>query len=128
MTTAASTPTSTSVTTALFIGGQRRETADTMAIANPAKPGTRGGGSGGAIYVDGKDDDVLIAGTLLEGNRAREGGGAVFDVVDSGWGALTFRQSRLHGNVSEGFETFPGVFYQLDGRDLRPRMVGSTAD
>jgi hypothetical protein len=96
--------------------------------ANPAARGTRGGGSGGAIYVDGKNNDVLIAGTLMARNRAREGGGAVFDVVNSGWGPLTFEQSRLHDNVSGAFETFPGVYYQLDGANREPRMVGSTVD
>jgi len=39
MATAASTSTSSMVTTALFIGGTERQTADTMAIADPAKPG-----------------------------------------------------------------------------------------
>ena len=33
--------------------------------ANPASGGTPGGGSGGAIYLDGKDDNVLIAGTVM---------------------------------------------------------------
>jgi hypothetical protein len=94
--------------------------------ANPAAHGTAGGGSGGAIYVDGKNNDVLIAGTVLEHNTAREGGGAVFDVVNSGWGALTFDRSHLRDNVSGAFETFPGVFYQLDGKDKRPRLIAST--
>jgi hypothetical protein len=94
--------------------------------ANPAAAGTRGGGSGGAIYLDGTDDNVLIAGTLMAGNTAREGGGAVFDVVDSGWGALTFNQSHLHHNISGQFETYPGVYYQLDGHDRPPRMIRST--
>ena len=61
--------------------------------ANPAASGTPGGGSGGAIYLDGQDDNVLIAGTVMDDNSAREGGGAVFDVVDSGWGTLTFNES-----------------------------------
>ena len=52
--------------------------------ANPASRGTPGGGSGGAIYLDGTDDNALIAGTVMDTNSAREGGGAVFDVVDSG--------------------------------------------
>lgn len=95
--------------------------------ANPAAHGTPGGGSGGAVYLDGKNDDVLIAGTVMEGNRAREGGGAVFDVVDSGWGALTFDESHLHDNVSGAFETFPGVYYQLDGKDRPPAMIRSTS-
>jgi hypothetical protein len=96
--------------------------------ANPAAHGTPGGGSGGAVYLDGKDDDVLIAGTVMDGNRAREGGGAVFDVVDSGWGALTFNESHLHDNVSGAFQTFPGVYYQLDGKDRPPVMIRSTTD
>jgi hypothetical protein len=94
--------------------------------ANPASSGTPGGGSGGAIYLDGTDDSTLIAGTVMDGNRAREGGGAVFDVVDSGWGALTFRQSHLHNDISGAFQTFPGVYYDLDGTDRPPLMIGST--
>jgi hypothetical protein len=94
--------------------------------ANPAAPGTRGGGSGGAIYLDGVDDNATIAGTTMAGNTAREGGGAVFDVVDRGWGALTFTQSRLRANHSGRFETFPGVYYALDGHDRKPRFIGST--
>jgi hypothetical protein len=96
--------------------------------ANPASPGTRGGGSGGAIYLDGKDDNVLVAGSTLADNTAREGGGAVFDVVDLGWGSLTFNQSQLRHNVSGKFETFPGVYYQIDGHDRAPRMINSTAN
>ncbi|HEX4035045.1 MAG TPA: hypothetical protein VHX66_11430 [Solirubrobacteraceae bacterium] len=94
--------------------------------ASPASSGTPGGGSGGAIYLDGTDDNVLIAGTVMKGNRAREGGGAVFDVVDSGWGSLTFRESHLHGDISGQFQTFPGVYYDFDGTDRPPVMVDST--
>ncbi len=95
--------------------------------ANPAARGTPGGGSGGAIYLDGRNDNVLIAGTRLDTNTAREGGGAVFDVVDTGWGALTFNQSHLRHNVSGRFQTFPGVYYDFDGTDRRPVMINSTA-
>jgi hypothetical protein len=95
--------------------------------ANPASHSTPGGGSGGAIYMDGKDNNLLIAGTELDGNTAREGGGAVFDVVDSGWGSLTITESRLHDNVSGQFQTFPGVYYEIDGKDTVPAMVKSTA-
>lgn len=94
--------------------------------ANPASHGTRGGGSGGAVYLDGTDDSVLIAGTTMQGNRAREGGGAVFDVVDSGWGALTFNRSHLRNNLSGAFQTFPGIYYDLDGHDRAPVMIRST--
>jgi hypothetical protein len=96
--------------------------------ANPAASGTPGGGSGGAIYMDGKNNNLLVAGTVLRDNTAREGGGAVFDVVNSGWGTLTFKQSHLHHNPSGAFETFPGVYYALDGKDSRPALVESSAD
>jgi hypothetical protein len=94
--------------------------------ANPASHGTRGGGSGGAIYMDGVDDDALIAGTVMNDNHAREGGGAVFDVVDSGWGTLKFNRSHLHSDTSGVFQTFPGVYYDIDGTDKRPTMIKST--
>jgi hypothetical protein len=95
--------------------------------ANPASSGTPGGGSGGAIYLDGKDDNLLIAGTVMDDNSAREGGGAVFDVVDTGWGALRFDESHLHDDASGEFQTFPGVYYEIDGKDTVPVMIGSTA-
>lgn len=94
--------------------------------ANPASPGSPGGGSGGAIYLDGIDDNALIAGSTMDDNSAREGGGAVFDVVDRGWGKLTFNRSHLHHNVGGQFETFPGVYYDIDGHDRAPTMINST--
>jgi hypothetical protein len=96
--------------------------------ANPAAGGTPGGGSGGAIYLDGKNDNVLVAGTVMKDNRAREGGGAIFDVVDTGWGALTLNESHLHHNISGRFQTFPGIYYEIDGKDTVPVMIKSTAN
>ena len=69
---------------------------------------------------------MLIAGTVMDNNSAREGGGAVFDVVDTGWGALTFNESHLHDNLSGEFQTFPGVYYNIDGHDGPPVMIHST--
>jgi hypothetical protein len=94
--------------------------------ANPAASGTPGGGSGGAIYLDGTDDNVLITGTVMHGNTAREGGGAIFDVVDSGWGSLTLNESHLRNDQSGEFQTFPGIYYDLDGHDGPPIMIHST--
>jgi hypothetical protein len=93
--------------------------------ANPAASGTPGGGSGGAIYNDGSDYDTFVAGTIMRNNTAREGGGAVFYVVDSGWGKLTFDQSDLHHNTSGEFQTYPGVFDNIDGRDVQPVVIDS---
>jgi hypothetical protein len=94
--------------------------------ANPAAKGTPGGGSGGAIYMDGTDDNALIAGCTMRGDTAREGGGAVFDVVDSGWGALVFKDSHLLGETSGRFQTAPGIYYDLDGHDSKPTLIAST--
>ena len=83
--------------------------------ANPAHPGTPGGGSGGAIYTDGNTFRVLIAGTKMSRNHANEGGGAVFFVSNDRSGVLEIRSSRLTSNPSDGFGTDPGIFFL--GRD-----------
>ena len=83
--------------------------------ANPARPGTPGGGSGGAIYADGNDFRVRLAGTRMTRNHAREGGGAVFFVSNDRSGVLEIRSSTLRSNPSDGFETDPGIFFL--GRD-----------
>ncbi len=94
--------------------------------ANPAQSGTPGGGSGGAIYNDGRNYNTLIAGTVMRNNTAREGGGAIFYVVDTGWGTLTLKDSHLHRNPSGVFQTAPGVYDNIDGHDGPPVMINST--
>ena len=94
--------------------------------ANPAAPGTPGGGSGGAIYNDGENYATLVAGTIMYDNSAREGGGAIFYVVNSGWGNLVISNSRLSQNHSGMFESYVGIFDSIDKRDLAPRIIGST--
>jgi hypothetical protein len=79
--------------------------------ANPARPGTPGGGSGGAVYTDGNDYRVLLSGTRMTRNHAREGGGAVFFVSNDRTGVLEIRSSRLRHNPSDGFENSPGIFF-----------------
>jgi len=94
--------------------------------ANPAAPGTAGGGSGGAIYNDGTDYKTLVAGTLMCNNAAREGGGAIFYVVDTGWGRLTLDESHLANNRSGEFQTYPGVYDDIDGHDGPPVVIDPT--
>jgi hypothetical protein len=93
--------------------------------ANPAQSGTPGGGSGGAIYTDGDDYNVLIEGTVIRGNSAREGGGCIFFVVDNNVGTLTIKDSRLRNNPSGEFFTvgYPGIFFHSSGH---PIVTGST--
>jgi hypothetical protein len=81
--------------------------------ANPARSGTPGGGSGGAIYTDGNLFTVRIAGSLIEENRANEGGGAVFFVSNDRTGTMTIEGSTLRHNPNAGFSTkgYPGIFF-----------------
>jgi Chlamydia polymorphic membrane protein (Chlamydia_PMP) repeat len=87
--------------------------------ANPARGGTPGGGSGGAIYNDGDDFTLSLAGSLIADNHAKEGGGAVFFVSNDRTGTLDLRGATLKHNPSAGFETdgLPGVFFL--GRSVR---------
>jgi hypothetical protein len=91
---------------------------------NPQQAGTPGGGSGGAIYTDGDGYNVLIAGTIMRNNTAREGGGAIFFVVDADGGTLTISHSRLHHNPSGQFQNAPGIFDSVDGHDTPPIVIG----
>ena len=92
--------------------------------ANPARQGTPGGGSGGAIYLDGNRFTLDLGGTLVRGNRALEGGGAVFFVSNDRTGTMRIRRSTLKFNLSERFETrgLPGIFF-LGAR--RPNVTDS---
>ena len=93
--------------------------------ANPARSGTPGGGSGGAIYLDGNTFTLRVSGSTITGNSAVEGGGAVFFVSNDRTGTATVSGSTMTGNPSAGFETagLPGWFF-LGAR--RPAITGST--
>jgi hypothetical protein len=92
--------------------------------ANPARPGTPGGGSGGAIYNDGDQMTLTIGGSVFTDNDANEGGGAIFFVSDNRTGTMSITDSTLERNPNEGFQTsgLPGIFL-LGAR--RPRITGS---
>ncbi len=92
--------------------------------ANPAKAGTPGGGSGGAIYNDGNEMTLRIAGSIIERNRANEGGGGVFFVSNNRTGSLRIENSVLRRNPNDAFETagYPGIFYL--GSTAAPVVVG----
>jgi predicted outer membrane repeat protein len=81
--------------------------------ANPARAGSPGGGSGGAIYNDGDQMTLQIANSTFTDNHANEGGGAIFFVSDDHTGTLSIRDSRLTDNVNDGFQTLglPGIFF-----------------
>jgi polymorphic membrane protein len=92
--------------------------------ANPADPGTPGGGSGGAIYNDGNRMKLTIGGSVFSGNHANEGGGAIFFVSNDRTGTMSIRDSTLTDNPNEVFHT-PGLagIYFLGAH--RPTITGS---
>jgi hypothetical protein len=94
--------------------------------ANPAKSGTPGGGSGGAIYTDGNGYNLLIDGTAMSGNTANEGGGAIFFVVDADGGTLTIDGSTLRDNTSGAFQNVPGIFDEVNSVVTTPTESGSS--
>ena len=79
----------------------------------PAAAGTPGGGSGGAIYLDGNLFDLDLVGSIVRDNTANEGGGAIFFVSNDRTGQLRITSSTLQHNPSAGFETrgYPGIFF-----------------
>jgi hypothetical protein len=94
--------------------------------ANPAASGTAGGGSGGAIYTDGDGYNLLIDGSVMNGNTAREGGGAIFFVVDADGGTLTIDDSTLSDNSSGAFQNAPGIFDEVNSVVTQPVESGSS--
>ncbi len=78
--------------------------------ANPAKSGTTGGGSGGAIYNDGNTFTLTLCGDRLENNHANEGGGAIFFVSNDRSGSLVIKDSVLTNNKATASKPrdFPG--------------------
>jgi len=81
--------------------------------ANPARGGTPGGGSGGAIYNDGNKMTLSVGGSVIQDNHAKEGGGAIFFVSNDRTGTVAISRSTLRRNPSAGFETsgHPGIFF-----------------
>ncbi len=95
--------------------------------ANPARAGTPGGGSGGAIYLDGNEFTLDLIGSVVRDNSANEGGGAIFFVSNNRTGELRITNSILQRNPSSGFETagFPGIFFLGRGS---PQVTNSTIE
>lgn len=95
--------------------------------ANPAKPGTPGGGSGGAIYCDGNTFTLTLCGVRMTDNTANEGGGAIFFVSNDLTGTLIIKDSFLSNNPSGMFETqgYPGIFVLANGD---PQVENSTIE
>jgi hypothetical protein len=62
----------------------------------------------------------------MRGNSAREGGGAIFFVVNADGGTLKIEYSTLEDNPSGVFQNAPGIFDSVDGHDTAPVVAHST--
>ena len=83
--------------------------------ANPAKAGTPGGGNGGAIYNDGNEMTLRVAGTRIVHNRSNhEGGSAIFFVSNNRTGNVEIADSVIRYNTGDGFSTYPGIYFLGD--------------
>ena len=80
--------------------------------ANPARAGTPGGGSGGAIYNDGNFFTLSVYGSMVSDNVGVEGGSAVFYVSNDLSGLMTLSDSVFVRNPATRFGTagLPGFF------------------
>ena len=88
--------------------------------ANPAQPGTPGGGSGGAIYNDGNTMTLSLCGTLIEENEVNAHGSAIFFVSNDHSGNIRIEGSvitRNHGG--SWYPTYP----QISNHDDTPIEV-----
>ncbi len=83
---------------------------------NPAKAGTPGGGSGGAIYNDGNTMTLSLCGTRVEKNSVVAYGAAIFFVTNDHSGDIQIRNSVISGNAGGSWHILPGVSMHDDTR------------
>ena len=77
--------------------------------ANPAKPGTPGGGSGGGIYNDGNTMTLSICGVLIENNKVNAHGSAIFFVTNNHKGNIVINDSVIKNNTGGSWYAQPGI-------------------
>jgi hypothetical protein len=82
---------------------------------NPSQSGTRGGGSGGAIYNDGNTMTLTILGTLIEKNSVNAYGSAIFFVTNDHSGNIRIDKSIIHNNIGgTWYPLYPGISMHSD--------------
>ena len=90
---------------------------------NPAQSGTPGGGSGGAIYMDGNTITLSLYGTLIEENDVNAYGSAIFLVSNNHTGTLHIENSTLRNNHGGSWFTLPGISMFSD---TKQEIINST--
>ncbi len=87
---------------------------------NPAKAGTEGGGSGGAIYNDGNEMTLSLCGVTMQHNEVRAYGSAIIFVSNNHTGKIVIKDSTITDNV--GGSWYP-KYPQLSHHDDTPVSV-----
>lgn len=90
---------------------------------NPAQTGTPGGGSGGAIYMDGNTMKLSLYGTLIEENYVNAFGSAIFLVSNNHDGTLHVENSILRNNHGGSWYFLPGI---SGFSDTKQEIINST--
>ena len=83
---------------------------ENTAVGHGANDGE--GGNGGAIYNDGNEIVLNVTSSLIENNKANEGGSAIFFVSNNKTGSITIKDSITRNNPRGTFETpdLPGFY------------------
>jgi len=77
---------------------------------NPAKTGTPGGGSGGAIYNDGNTMTLKLLGTKIELNQVNAYGAGIFFVTNNHTGNIVIDKSYIKNNIGGSwYPKFKGI-------------------
>lgn len=83
--------------------------------ANPAKEGTPGGGSGGAIYNDGNTMSLQLLGSVIEYNQVNEHGASIFFVTNDHSGDILIEDSTLQNNLGGyWYPAYTGISMHAD--------------
>jgi len=82
---------------------------------NPEKSGTKGGGSGGAIYNDGNTMTLTILGSLIELNTVNAYGSSIFFVTNDHSGDIRIDKSTIRKNIGGSwYPVYPSISMHSD--------------
>lgn len=82
---------------------------------NPARAGTPGGGSGGAIYNDGNLMTLTVLGSMIKHNSVNAFGSAIFFVSNNRTGNILIDESTITENIGGSwYPAYPGISMHTD--------------
>lgn len=82
---------------------------------NPAKAGTPGGGSGGAIYNDGNTMTLTLLGSKIEDNEVKTHGSSIFFVSNDHSGNIVIDGCTIQNNIGGSwYPVYPSISMHSD--------------